>query len=475
MKKWVLVVAFFVLASSSSATTYYLAPAGNGGSDSNSGTSANVPWLTPNHAVKCGDVILAAPSTAYVATNFRPNRWGVVTCASGNNVAWLKCQVFDACKITINSTGHNAMTPTQSYWGIQGWEVSAPTVSGNQCFEAFPPNSSTTVHHIIFANNIANGCGDGAFTTGANGNAGVDYLAIIGNIAFDAAQDNAECYSGIDVFFPANYDTLPGTHIYIAGNFSWGNVDANPCAGGAPTDGQGIFLDTVNGLKYKGQIVIDNNISVFNGGSAIQTFENTGGSPNAPIYIRHNTTYGNEAGGINASPCAEIKLSSSLSTTVTANLVQTASASACNVGGAAQPYYALGVVSPDSSDVLKNNYLYSPAGNNTAGGGAGFSYGPANITGSNPNFSHPVKPPPPSCGSFATVPACMATVVADFAPNTPAAAPYGYQAPSNAQTSDPLFPQWLCNVNLPTGLVTMGCGKQASLPPTPSLHVIKVQ
>src|SRR5690348_3429028 len=121
MKKWVLAVVLFSLASSASATTYYLAPAADGGSDSNSGLSANAQWLTPNHSVNCGDVILAAPSTAYVATNFRPNTWGVVTCPSQNNVAWLKCQVFDACKITINSTGHNAMTPTQSYWGIQGW------------------------------------------------------------------------------------------------------------------------------------------------------------------------------------------------------------------------------------------------------------------------------------------------------------------------------------------------------------------
>ena len=38
-----------------------------------------------------------------------------------------------------------------------------------------------------------------------------------------------------------------------------------------------------------------------------------------------------------------------------------------------------------------------------------------------------------------------------------AAAAYGYQAPSLVQTFDPLFPQWLCNVNLPAGLVTMGC------------------
>jgi hypothetical protein len=474
LKKWLSALALFLFASSAPAATYYLAPASAGGSDSNSGLSANVPWLTPNHSVNCGDVILAAPSNAYAATNFRVNEWGTVSCASGNNVAWLKCQVFDACKITINSIGHNAMTPSQSYWGVQGWEVTATTFSGNQCFEAFPPNSSTTVHHIIFANNIANGCGDGAFTTGASGNAGVDYLAIVGNIAYNGAQDNANCYSGIDVFFPANFDAAPGTHIYIGGNFAWGNIDPNPCGAMAPTDGHGIFFDTVNALKYKGQILIENNISVFNGASGIHIFDNAGNSPNAAIYIRNNTTYGNQTGAINASPCAEVTLSSSLSTTVSMNLVQASGSSACNVSGSPQPLFALGVSSPDSTDVLKSNFIYSQTGNNTAGSGSGFSYG-SNTVGTNPDLANPVNPPAPNCGNSASVPACMATVVADFTPKAAAAAPYGYQTPSSTQTFDPLFPQWLCTVSVPSGLVTMGCGQQSSLPPKPSLSVIKVQ
>jgi hypothetical protein len=475
MKKLALAVLFSTLASSAWATSYYLAPAAGGGSDSNNGTSPSAPWLTPNHAVNCGDVILAAPSTAYVATNFRPNEWGVVACPAGNNVAWLKCQVFDACKITISTTGHNAMTPTQSYWGIQGWEVTVTSFGGNQCFEAYPPDFTHTVHHIVFANNIANGCGDGAFTTGASAaNAGVDYLVVVGNIAYNAAQDNANCYSGIDIVVPVSSDTLPGTHYYIAGNFSWGNVDPNPCAGRAPLDGEGINLDTVNGNSYSGQIVIENNISVFNGGAGIQSFQNTGSSPNAKIYIRHNTTYGNHTGSTNASPCPEINLASSLSTQVYLNLVQTSAASACLVGGTSQPYYALGVSSPDSTDLLYGNFLYSAAGNNTTGSGTGFSYGPNNTTGSNPNFSNPVKPGAPNCGGSTSVPACMSTVIANFTPATAAAIPYGYQVPSTSQTYDPLFPQWLCTaVNLPPGLVTMGCLAQS--PPSPTITGVKAQ
>jgi len=469
--KLALVILFSTFVSPSWATTYYLATVAGGGSDSNNGTSPSTPWLSPNHAVNCGDVILAAPSTAYVATNFRPNMWGEVTCPAGNNVAWLKCVTFDACKIVVSGVGaHNAMTPTQSYWGVQGWEITATAIS-NQCFEAYPPNSNTQIHHIIFANNICNGAYSGSFAVGQSGSVGVDYLVIIGNISYNGAQGNDECYSGIDITSPVNSDTLPGTHYYVAGNFSWGNVDPNPCGGGIPSDGQGIFFDTVS--PYTGQMVIDNNISVFNGGMGIKALNNSTGAPNAKIYFRHNTTYGNDTGGIATLACSEIYLQSSLSTEVFLNLSATGAATGCRTGG---PIYVLGVTSPDSTDILHNNFGYSVAGSHTTGSGAGFAYDPSNTFGTNPNFANPIEPSAPNCGSFASVPACMATMVANFTPTTAVAVLYGYQVPSTAQTNDPLFPQWLCNVtNLPAGLVTMGCLPQLSLPAAPTITGVKVQ
>jgi hypothetical protein len=465
MTKWALALLLSMLASPAWATTYYIATAAGGGSDSNKGTSASSPWLTPNHAVNCGDMILAAAGT-YAEGNFRPGKWGTVTCAAGNNVAWLKCATFDTCKITISVAGHNAMTPTQSYWGIQGWEVAASTVSTNQCFEAYPPDFTHTIHHIIFANNIANGCGDGAFATGASAaNVGVDYVAIIGNIAYNGAQDNAECYSGIDIVSPVNSDTLPGTHIYIAGNYVWGNVDPNPCSGRVPTDGQGINLDTVNQYRYSGQIVIENNISVFNGGTGIQAFLNTGSSPNAKIYIRQNTTFGNQTGRVNANPCAEINLNYSLSSEVYSNLIVTGAATGCQ---GAISISALGVTSPDQTDVIYTNFLYNAVGNRATISGSGFAQGASNLSGMNPVFTNPVKPYAPSCGNASSVPNCMATMIANFTPTTVEAKAYGYQVPSSTHTFDPLFPQWLCHVNLPAGLVRMNCVAQSSLPASPT-------
>jgi hypothetical protein len=54
------------------------------------------------------------------------------------------------------------------------------------------------------------------------------------------------------------------------------------------------------------------------------------------------------------------------------------------------------------------------------------------------------------------VPGCMATMISNFTPTVTAAKAYGYQPPGG-NVYAPLFPQWLCNVTLPSGLVTKGC------------------
>jgi len=70
----------------------------------------------------------------------------------------------------------------------------------------------------------------------------------------------------------------------------------------------------------------------------------------------------------------------------------------------------------------------------------------------------PAIPGAPNCSTYASVPACMASVVVNLAPTAAGTSFYGYQAPSATSVYDPLFPQWLCSVtNLPANLVTMGC------------------
>jgi hypothetical protein len=426
--------------------TYFMS---SSGLDSNNGASPGTPWATPNHALNCGDVIQAAAGTYGQIYQF-----GAVTCSAGNNVAWLTCAAFDACKVVVSSGGqyYVGITMGASYWGVQGFEVN--TGSNGACFFFYPSSTTGSIHHLVAANDICNTAGQGGFVASANGSAGVDYLAVVGSIAYNTSQGSGagyNCDSAFNVGQPVAYDSNRGTHIYLAGNFAWDTVNGNPCGGGTPTDGQGFVFDTFQGVgAYGQQAVIDNNISVFNGGNGIKAINNSTSSPNAKIYIRHNTTYGNETGSVNGAVCAEIGLQAALSVEADLNLSQTNATTACS---GPVSLYVLGTTSANSTDILYSNYGYSSAGSNTSVSSATL----VNNTFSNPSFANPTNPGAPSCGTYASVPACAAKIIANFTPTNTAALGYGFQTPSTTSTYDPLFPQWLCNVNLPPGLVTMGC------------------
>ncbi len=436
---------FMLLALPCGATTYFMANAAGGGNDSNNGLSSGAPWLTPNHAVNCGDLISAAPG-AYSASNLGYNSWGVVTCAASNNVAWVKCATFDACTVAISGSGFG-IDIDRSFWGIQGFEVDG-TSTNWACFVAWP-NHGTEVHHVIFANDIAIGCGQGGISPGGtSGAAGVDYGIVLGSISYNAASRSDGCYSGIDTFEPVASDTLPGTHFYFAGNFAFGNVDASTCAGGSPTDGEGLFFDTINGISYTQQMVMDNNIAVFNGGRGIMAYANNG----AKVYFRHNTAAMNntQAAQKDLGICGEITVDTAPYVEAFGNIGVTGTP---QVGCAGNTIYGFVVALGNGTD-----HVYQNDGN-TFGtvSSTGYSAGPNNIT-TDPAFANPVAPGSPSCSGKASVPDCMSTVIANFTPTNAAAKAYGYQVPSSTNVYDPLYPQWLCSVtNLPTGLVTPGC------------------
>jgi len=445
-------------------TTYYLATAAAGGNDSNNGLTPGAPWLTPNHSVNCGDVIIAAAVGGYSADNFLDGKWGTVTCSAGNNVAWLKCATFDGCKISALTSLQNGMEITKSYWGVQGWEVDGTSISGH-CFLATPSGSSN-IRNILFANDIAVGCGLAGFEAGNNALAGVDYFAVVGVIAYGTAGGSQSCGSGLIVYEPVASDSLPGTHIYVGGSFSWDNVDGNPCGGTAPTDGEGLIFDTFDGSQTRGlspytqQAVADNNILIHNGGRGFVVINNLVGSPNnAHVYVRNNTVWGNNTDLNQTAMCAcvmgEIVGINFNLTEMYRNITVTNAATGVN----SDALYDFWAPTPTAQDVIYKNVGWSATGTyvNKYDPGSVFSYGPNNLFGTNPSFANAVAPGAPSCGSSSSVPNCMATVIANFTPTNASAIGYGYQKPSTSQTYDPLFPQWLCNVNLPAGLVTMGC------------------
>lgn len=465
--KTLFLLLLFAIAAPSWAVSYYMSPTG---SDSNSGTAVGSPWLTPNHALNCGDTITAASGT-YSNSNFAGGKWGTVTCAAKNNVAWLQCATFDTCKISSSAGG---MLLDKSFWGVTGWEVSTTSSTTATCFQVYPDGGST-VHHIIFANDVANGCVNGGFSAhNASTTVSVDYIVYIGNIAYNSASSTASCDSGFNIYQPLASDTTAGTHMFAAGNFSWANTNPTSCAGTSATDGEGINFDTFDfdqggGTAYSQQSVIENNIAFLNGGRGIEIENNSSTchptGTNGLFYIKYNTLYGNNRQtNQTTTGLGDLLMYCASKVTATNNLIYTGFADA----GGGQATYAMSVSSGDATDSVTSNYASGVSGNNTFLFSSGsFAYG-SNTLGTNPSFTNAVNPGAPSCAGTTNVPACMATVIADYTPTVTAAKAYGYQAVSPTSVVDALFPTWLCNgtaliTGLPSGLVTPGCGSSGAV------------
>jgi hypothetical protein len=461
-----------LLALPARAASYFISPSGV---DTNNGLSTGAPWLTPNHAVNCGDTITAAAGT-YSSTNFVQNKWGTVTCPLANNVAWLQCITFDTCKISATN-GYQGMELDQSFWGVQGWEVTAAGSYGT-CFFS-QPYSGVEITHIIFANNVANGCDNyGIAVNYDSPTAGVDYIAIVGNIIYNAARLGTEgCGSGISVLEPVQSDTAAGTHIFIAGNVSYSNIDPNPCDGTAPTDGEGIILDGLGVHGYTQQVALLNNITIFNGSEGILN-GGYGGPGTAHVYIDYNTSYDNISDPNDTCCNYDVGEISFLAGYNASTLGYNGEASHNLVAlppssnGGSTNAYGMSIVYGDGSSTADYNWIYGGPGakNTVVYGSPGFTYGTHNITGTNPNFSNPTAPGAPSCTGKASTADCMSTVIANFVPGASGAAAYGYQAVSNVSITNALFPAWLCSgtvliSGMPANIVTPGCGTTSSTTP----------
>jgi hypothetical protein len=270
--------------------TYYISPTG---SDANAGSSAGSAWLSPNHSVHCGDFLLMSPG-AYSSNNLGSGtNFGAVTCPGQDNVAWLKCSTFAGC--TVNG-GFNSVALTANYWGVQGLVVQN---ASNSCIKSGPFNGTgATVAHLAVANNVITGCAGSGIQFGAwagvgNGN---DYWAIMGNLVYGNSAANGPCFSGISAAGDSNFDTVSGTHRYLAYNVAWHNINGPNCNGASnTTDGEGFIFDRPDVNDVTGTLVAENNLFTGNGGRGFQVFAlnaNPGGS--VKVIFRHNTSTYNQ-------------------------------------------------------------------------------------------------------------------------------------------------------------------------------------
>lgn len=431
--------------------TYYLSPTGN---DSNFPcTSSGSPCLSPNHSVHCGDFFLAAASTSYNGNNFTIS--GTTTCPGNDNVAEVKCATFDACKFSTMGT-FAAIYVQANYWGFQGFECDNTTVVS--CFQAEPPTSGATIHHIVFANDICNNTGSPALSCfqtneylGGTGPSAVDYYLAIGDLAYNGDPGSSECGSNMGYVSPANSDTNAGTHTAQMWNISWHSNGGVGCDGtGTTSDDNGFILDSPNINSYTGQVLIENNWVLGNGGEGIHVFINpccvaTGGTTEN-VVIRYNTLYSQfQNTGYNGIPWGLNLIGASnntsyLSGTVEHNLDQETTAlhsgsGTCSVNSGngcvypfGQQYTIAGSTTVDLNwfaglasfgSVLNwiNGYnctagpnvpTPSPDPSNNSCNG--------NVVGTSPVFTSATVPGAPSCGSAADTLNCMATTIAGFVP-----------------------------------------------------------
>lgn len=452
-------------------TAYYITSSGN---DSNSGLSTGAAWATAKHNINGADIIWASAGT-YTASNFHQGNWGTVTTCC----ARLKCATFDACKISANND--YGIYVDASNWAVMGWEVNTTANAGcpatpSDCgFSAFAaaPNSSTptNINHIIFADDVCNGAGGGCFNAFAQGTHSVDYVAFVGDIAYNGALNSLNCYSGMSVFQPLASDSNAGTHIYVGGNFIYHNVDPASCASGADNGGTGWIGDTFDGsqglgVQYAQQLYVSNNIAVGNGAAGFeeQTYTKNPAA-HTTTYWRNNTSWGNLLAGGNSALCPEMLLNIDYGLTADHNIAQPTVSSSCtsHTTYAASTYDTSdGVHYPVVTTIATN--WFTPA----SGGGTTstfndetpvantFTFGTNTSGGASPAFTAPAVPGAPSCGSATSTVNCMSTMIANFVPTATGTSGFGYQSPVATNGSDAQFPKWVCNLIDPS-LITKSC------------------
>ena len=248
--------------------TYFMSPTG---SDSNNGLTAATAWKTPNHALVCGDVIIAAAgSYAAQSNNFGavsscPSTSGGIDGTGGVYFATLLCggTYVGACSIvgTQDRDTGAGIELNANNWAIEGWAVSEGyNCSTSSGFGFMVDTLSSARKYDAFINDISyhNASGIGINAHGPAGN-GADYLAFVGNIAQDSAGLCAGLSTGAIVLIGIESPTTTaGTHILLQGNYSYNNQQTLGASDN--TDGECYMFDTIDypapGYGQNGQTIV---------------------------------------------------------------------------------------------------------------------------------------------------------------------------------------------------------------------------
>lgn len=153
-------------------------------------------------------------------------------------------------------------------------------------------------HHIIISRNVVHDCGGAGI-----GALHSDYITVEDNVVYNNSWYTVFGNSGISFYQFWNYGTGSGYRNIIRRNKTFNNKNLVPWRNNCTiSDGNGIIIDDFrhkqNGSKmgkYNGRTLIENNISWYNGGTGIHSFQSD------HIDIINNTAYCNsQTEGINA-------------------------------------------------------------------------------------------------------------------------------------------------------------------------------
>lgn len=448
----------------------------------------------------CGDVIIAAAGSY---TNQFNQSWGAVSgCPSttggidghgGIYFATVLCAGPDleACQVNSGMNNYGFDIEQRSNWAVEGFKTTTdgfdnsnavtPAYDGACGGQKGPCNG--VYHHFAFINDIAYNSADGFGPSGYDqqGMYGVDYMAVVGDIAENSAQGNPNsqyCVAAIDLVAPANYDTLPGTHLYVYGNFSYNNQTS--CA----TDVENYMFDTWDANGYANQGVAQNNMGWLAGRFGFNVFDQQTTATTATAFILNNTLYGanqlNEAGY--AGGDINIDNSSSSGTSIWGGLtIQDNLALEDQTGSSSQPAYAFVIGGPYANVTVggSGNQNYFKGITTTCHGVvcvpssspySATSFGTVTQLGTNfytsPAFNNLTdlisnRSGVPNCGGFTNTTACMGynantqaltnpSAIYDLQPTASGASAAGYQLPSTqCVTSGSIYtyyPPWLKGV-----------------------------
>lgn len=487
-------------------TMKFMATSANGGSDSNDGLAATVggghgPWLTPNHAMNCGDVIVAGAGSysgsgigSYGTVSNCPSTTGGIDGTGGVYFATLLCGGSDleSCPTNFTSASTSwAFDVKKNNWAVEGFKVTGFVTGQKGAFAA--DGATAIVHHNAFINDIAANVGvgfsglDNGTSHDVPGATGFDYLAYVGNIAQNAEQLNGNCLGAMDMPGPASVDNNAGTHFLQYGNFAWSQSPNSICqtGGGIASDVENFFMDTPDAHGMTNDVVFMNNIgwSAYRYGLAFfsQNFNSING---LHLYEKNNTLFNNNTVAGSGNGDINIQMNNSGTPIVLAanNISQANQGTECGalVGGSTGPITLASITFGGTGN---ENILWSlSSGSKATCAFNGFSFG-ANFA-ENPTFANTTdllanQTGAPTCTGFENTTQCMGwnaststlttpSVISDLVPSSTHSAGKGYQQPSVTCAANALYPTWLkgivylhwtgSGITQNPGLVTRPCG-----------------